>query len=161
MISDDSTPWISMAVTGLRVRGLRWVKIRGRWRSRPETKISREYATWYVTSATNTMTASAMAATSMSPGKPEVSRLPTTPVTGIDLVAGQHHHGADRGQQVDHDQSRRTVADHLGGAALHRQELRSHVERGFHADQVQQHRAVQEPGGCEVGNYRRVRIRTA
>ena len=29
-ISDDSTPWISIAVTGLRVRGFRWVKIRGR-----------------------------------------------------------------------------------------------------------------------------------
>ena len=46
MISDDNTPWINTAVTGLRVRGLRWVKMRGRWRSRPETKISREYATW-------------------------------------------------------------------------------------------------------------------
>ena len=29
-ISDESTPWIRIAVTGLRVRGFRWVKIRGR-----------------------------------------------------------------------------------------------------------------------------------
>jgi hypothetical protein len=41
-INDESTPWMRMAVTGLRVRGLRWVKMRGRWRSRPDTKINRE-----------------------------------------------------------------------------------------------------------------------
>ena len=41
-IIDEITPWIRMADTGFRVRGLRWVKIRGRWRSSPETKISRE-----------------------------------------------------------------------------------------------------------------------
>ena len=39
---EEITPWIRMAETGLRVRGLRWVNTRGRWRSRPETKISRE-----------------------------------------------------------------------------------------------------------------------
>src|SRR4051812_30556780 len=39
---EEMAPWTSTAVTGLRVRGLRWVKIRGRCRSRPDTKISRE-----------------------------------------------------------------------------------------------------------------------
>src|ERR1700694_1048817 len=71
-INDEIVPWTSTAVTGFRVRGLRWVKIRGRCRSRPQTKISCEDATWEVVIAANNVNAITTAATSSRPGKPDV-----------------------------------------------------------------------------------------
>ena len=44
--------------------------------------MSREYAIWYVTSATKTMSARTTAATSIRPGNPATSSIPMTPVTG-------------------------------------------------------------------------------
>ena len=72
----------------------------------------------------------------------------------IDLADRQRHDGAQRRQQVDRDQGGGPPENHLRSALTYRQELRTHVVRGLHAEQIQQHRAVEEARHGEIRDGR-------